>query len=501
MYKISVIVPFYNVENYIRDALSSLENQSLDQIEVILINDGSNDNSKEIALQFVEMNENFMLLELENRSGPGAARNLGIENATGKYISFLDADDLFYQNTCENLYYLAEKHQCDLVTGNVKQFKEDKEFWSGLHKKAFIEPMEKTSICDSTSLIYDTSVWNKIYRREFLLMNDIKFEKDMLYEDLPFTLKSYLLADTTMVTLDFVYKWRIRSDADNLSITQSKLDIKNLRDRVRALNLCKGWIKQHAKGIKLSNAFNKKVLEHDFAMYINLIPEMDTRYIDYLIKEVKQFCNALDDYFYYQLPVNKRIKYYYILNKDIADLKGLIMSEKNAPPTNKPFLIDGNYYTDYYGYNDDNQELYNVTNELKLRLKLESFDLLEESINIKGNVHINKVDATQKESIGIWVDVVALDETPILNIKPKLQFRDGWSGFSLHIDYEEFKKNSITDTKYYLKLRYRNKSLVREGLVKMDRVFDNTYERIKYTNNQKIIVSFNPIGILMIYKK
>src|SRR5690242_10326526 len=92
-YKVSVVVPVYNVEEYLLDTLTSLLNQTLDDVEIILIDDGSTDNSETIIRSFLEDHDSIVYVKQEN-AGPGQARNVGIELARGKYISFVDSDDL-----------------------------------------------------------------------------------------------------------------------------------------------------------------------------------------------------------------------------------------------------------------------------------------------------------------------------------------------------------------------------------------------------------------------
>ena len=103
--KISVIVPVYNSEKYLSEALRSLEEQTFKNFEVVIVNDGSTDGSDKIIEKFIEKNRNFKLINQKNM-GPGCAKNTGIKYSTGEYVTFLDSDDFFAPNFLEVLYNL-----------------------------------------------------------------------------------------------------------------------------------------------------------------------------------------------------------------------------------------------------------------------------------------------------------------------------------------------------------------------------------------------------------
>ena len=121
---ISIIVPIYNVSPYLQLCLESIENQTYPHFEVLLINDGSRDNSKDICLEFVERDKRFKYIEQQN-AGLSAARNTGILNATGEFITFIDGDDFVESNYLEELYHTALKNDSEIVVGSYKEFNEE----------------------------------------------------------------------------------------------------------------------------------------------------------------------------------------------------------------------------------------------------------------------------------------------------------------------------------------------------------------------------------------
>ena len=142
---VSVIVPIYNVAPWLEDCLTSLEKQTLKNIEVILVNDGSTDGSREIAARYAQRNGNFTLIDREN-GGLSAARNTGLDRARGEYVYFLDSDDYLVENALEILYTKASQENLDVLifsaytfTDGCEDFRWDREYrytgdYSGVYR-------------------------------------------------------------------------------------------------------------------------------------------------------------------------------------------------------------------------------------------------------------------------------------------------------------------------------------------------------------------------------
>ena len=127
MPKISIIVPVYNVEKYLSTCLDSLINQTLKDIEIICVNDGSTDNSLNILNEYAKNDPRIIVINKEN-SGPGACRNLGIEKATGEYIQFADSDDWIEKETCEICYQKAIEYNVNMLSFNANEIHTKKTF-------------------------------------------------------------------------------------------------------------------------------------------------------------------------------------------------------------------------------------------------------------------------------------------------------------------------------------------------------------------------------------
>ena len=125
MYKVSVIVPFYNVEEYLGECLFRLSRQTLDNIEIILVDDGSQDNSHMIAEEYIGKYPDLFKLYMKDNEGPGDARNYGIERATGEYIGFIDSDDYPEEDMFEKLYQKAKENDSDIVVCSYNKLYSD----------------------------------------------------------------------------------------------------------------------------------------------------------------------------------------------------------------------------------------------------------------------------------------------------------------------------------------------------------------------------------------
>ena len=183
--KVSVIIPVYNGEKYIEACLKSVVVQSLDGLEVILVNDGSTDSSGQIMEDYARIYPSFTYLEQENR-GLSEARNTGLQYAHGKYIAFLDGDDLLPQAALLNLYRKAEETRAEMVAGNVATFGEyiGTNDFSLRNKEAGFTVSGEAFLTEAiANHHYVPMVYNYLYRRSFIEQHGLRFEPGILHED------------------------------------------------------------------------------------------------------------------------------------------------------------------------------------------------------------------------------------------------------------------------------------------------------------------------------
>ena len=178
--KVSIIVPFYNVEDYIERCLDSLVNQTLREIEIILVNDGSKDKSADIAFKYLNKYPDKIKYVEKINGGLSDARNYGMEYATGEYIAFIDSDDYVERDMYEKMYSVAKRENSDMV---------ECDFYWEYQNKSKVDCGKKYT--NKKEMIEKIRVvaWNKLIRRKILEKSNIKFPKGLRYEDVEFTYK------------------------------------------------------------------------------------------------------------------------------------------------------------------------------------------------------------------------------------------------------------------------------------------------------------------------
>ena len=175
--KVSVIVPVYKVEDYIAKCLDSLVNQTLTDLEIIIVNDGSPDNSEKIIKKYVKKYQNIKYLVKEN-GGLSDARNYGLKHATGEYIAFLDSDDYVTCDMYQMMYIKAKSGNYDMVVCDINYLYPDKTLRVSSGIKSDTEDVKKTY------LTIHPAAWNKIFKREVL--KKLEFKKGVWFEDVEF---------------------------------------------------------------------------------------------------------------------------------------------------------------------------------------------------------------------------------------------------------------------------------------------------------------------------
>ncbi len=209
MVKVSVIVPVYNVEKYLKKCLDSLVKQTLNDIEIIVVNDGSPDNSQAIIDDYVSRYKNIRSYKKKN-GGLSDARNYGLKYAKGDYISFVDSDDYIDESMLEKMYTKAISNNFDLVVCNLKEVDEGgailKEVSSNIFKDTYGVSIK------SVMLNLYPSAWNKLYRKE-LFNHKVFFKKGVWFEDVEFIYRLIPYIKSIGIVSDALYFYVQRKGA------------------------------------------------------------------------------------------------------------------------------------------------------------------------------------------------------------------------------------------------------------------------------------------------
>ncbi len=225
---VSVIIPVYNVEQYLRECVDSVINQTYKNFEIILVDDGSTDSSGEICDEYVEKDERISAIHQKN-AGPSKTRNTGLENATGKYIYFLDSDDYIESNALELLVSTAESSDADLVFFDAHSFSDDgSDVHQGYTVKGTYKPESGyevlTKLHDNKD--YHCAIYLLFIKHQLLTDNKIRFlESAYCSEDMLFTYQVYCSSEKAVQCKSTLYHRRYRSG----SIVTSKKSQRHFR--------------------------------------------------------------------------------------------------------------------------------------------------------------------------------------------------------------------------------------------------------------------------------
>lgn len=313
MVKVSVVIPIYNMQDYLQECLDSVCVQSLRDIEILCINDGSNDSSMAILRKNAEKDTRIRILDQGQNQGVSAARNRGIRNALGQYVCFIDPDDLYPdQDVLETMYTEAENNRVNICGGSFSDFqgaKVNTEFHDDLAGYVF----KQSRLMTYKEYQFDFGYHRFLYNREFLIKNQLFFPPYQRFQDPPFFVKAMITAGKFYALSKVTYQYRVghqkmpidwpaekfydmlHGHLDNLLISKkyklAKLHALTVR-RVESDYVCFPSVHKMISGdwkvIQLFSAMNE-------AVDMNLIKEADHTYHSdfYLLKEFREM---IEDY-------------------------------------------------------------------------------------------------------------------------------------------------------------------------------------------------------------
>ncbi len=228
MARVSVIVPVYNVENYLRECMDSIINQTFSDIEIICVNDGSTDSSLEILNKYMKQDNRIKIISKKN-DGLGQARNTGLEYVTTNLVCFIDSDDYFKNDAIEKLYDAYERTRAEIVVAKVQLFKDitnekiDIRGWNKNYK-----PLKcifnRNDCCDSLYQLISQMTHAKLFSVNLIKKYNLKFHKCRMHEDLTFVYTACALANSIFLLDEVVYMYRAFRVGSLVSINRGNSD-------------------------------------------------------------------------------------------------------------------------------------------------------------------------------------------------------------------------------------------------------------------------------------
>jgi glycosyltransferase involved in cell wall biosynthesis len=214
--KLSIIIPVYNVELYLKECLDSIIDQNNSTIELILVNDGSTDKSMDICLEYSSKYDFIRVINQPN-SGQSIARNTGLKSSKGTHIWFVDSDDFIAKDSLKIIYEYLQHSDVDLFSFSFENYIDKKIVPSHLNHFEIIEPCNPNDFLNKTNYFF-TSPWVRIFKREFLQHHSITFIEGMVHEDDFFNYQCMNYAKKVQKIPDVLYFYRIRENSTTTSL-------------------------------------------------------------------------------------------------------------------------------------------------------------------------------------------------------------------------------------------------------------------------------------------
>ena len=327
MIKVSVVIPVYNVENYLEDCLNSIVNQTLRDIEIICINDGSTDDSLRILEDYAKNDDRIIILSQENQ-GHAVATNTGIQMSKGEYLYLMDADDIIKLNTLEDSYFLCKSKNLDFVIFKAINYYElenkfyESEMYSmqSLFKSVGNSIFTYKDIPDDVLFNMSVTPWSKLYNRDFVLNSGAKFPEGLIFDDNVFFWQVLFNAKRIYFHNEFLFTRRWYSSSSTTSGDQRYLD------SIKIVNLIGEEFRKHGEfehhKVKL---YNEKVNMGRFR-YRHIKKEFENLFFDAWradLIEVFKDDELFEDFFKNLKAENKNLLAKILLSKNNDDFKNM----------------------------------------------------------------------------------------------------------------------------------------------------------------------------------
>lgn len=316
--KVSVIVPIYNVEAYLDHCLATIEKQTFRDFEVLLINDGTPDNSMAIAARYAQRDGRFKIFNKEN-GGLSDARNYGLERAQGEYIVFVDSDDYLHEDYLQELYRQCTEHEADMAYCRFLHtyLKSGIKMLSMNPRKSVIERDKAMKMLIRDNLMHSYA-WNKMYKRSLFMDNDIRYPI-MYFEDVATTARLLFHANKIAVSDRYLYYYVRRAGS-----IMSTMNAKKINDLLLSILIYRDYIIYHGEYEKFRSAIKGASLKMSLVNVYSIFRQhilcgnfkgcmtnlkINRKLYQYLVKNTEHVTDALPELpFHVRQPENKRKK-------------------------------------------------------------------------------------------------------------------------------------------------------------------------------------------------
>ncbi|MYS26096.1 glycosyltransferase [Streptomyces sp. SID7804] len=333
--RLSVIVPIYNVERYLPACLDSLAAQTFRDLEVLMVDDGSPDDSASIAAAYESRDERFKLIRKEN-AGLGAARNTGIAHmsADAEFLTFVDSDDVIPPDAYRQMIASLDESGSDFATGNVFHLKGEKSWQVPLLKMLAGEARRRTHISRNPKLIADRIACNKVFRRTFWEREGFVFPEGILHEDIPVVLPAHYRAEAVDIIGEPTYFWRLREGESAPSITQRRKEPQAIRDRVTAVSMVSDYLSQQTgpEFAEYKRQYDDRVLRDDLRLFLRVLPDATAEFHEAFLEAANRYLDMVDPKIVMALPTDLRVQWLLVRKHAMPELIALLASQRRKEP-------------------------------------------------------------------------------------------------------------------------------------------------------------------------
>jgi CDP-glycerol glycerophosphotransferase len=336
---ISVIVISYNDAARLPRAIASVQRQSLKSLEIVVVDDASTDDTADVVSAIAAQDPRVRYVRLPvNSGGCSGPRNRGLEVATADWVMFCDSDDEYEPHACANLLRAVEESGADIACGTAERI----DVQAGKAKRWRPELHDSYRVVDRltdlTDLLYDTISVNKVYRRSLLERHGLRFPEGLLFEDQLFTLEAMAFAKGIAVIPETVYRWYVARQAEVLSITQSRKELRNVEDRIEINRRIDAFLAVQGSQ-RLSRAKELKFLKHDLWLYLSSILESDDATAQAIVDVLQPYVAGLDLARCWEIAPLLRVAVYHLLLGDIDGIRAAMTYVRWSSSVARPVVV------------------------------------------------------------------------------------------------------------------------------------------------------------------
>ncbi|PJE94256.1 glycosyl transferase family A [Streptomyces carminius] len=448
--RLSIIVPIYNVEEYLPACLDSLAKQTLRDIEVVMVDDGSPDGSAAVAAEYAARDQRFKLVRKEN-AGLGAARNTGIENVSpeSEFLAFVDSDDLIPPDAYRLMVASLDETGSDFATGNVQHIKSTKVWQSPMHRILASGARKRTHVQHYRKLLTDRIACNKVFRRSFWERHELSFPEGVLYEDVPVIIPAHVLAESVDVISEPTYYWRLREGESAPSITQRRTEPKAVRDRAAAVESVSRFLASRPDYSDLKREYDRSVLTGDLRIFINVLPRGDQAFRDEFLKVVNRYLDAVDPEVVMGLPTTARVKWLLVRKHAMDELLEMMAAERRGDRVELRGLL--RKYARFSGVEVQRagvpKRALRIDTDLGLKAPLQDLSWESGKLRLLGHAWIDRIDQPTKRSAikalqlkkdgsrhRVVIPVRSIHRPECTTFSGQKQYNYDWAGWELLLD-------------------------------------------------------------------